>query len=270
MDRDLYGVLGVPSTASEAEIRHAFRELAKRRHPDVNRDDPDAAREFIEVSNAADILLDPRRRAAYDARTRPVAPSPRPPEPPRPAPKPAPRPAPRQATAPPATGMSAFGVAWRILVLGVITVAILVLANGPKRHSGTQGPANGTVIWKATGFRLSDGWGINLAGHGARLQVFLGMSTDLEVGNGYLSSAGHIIFLTPGLPPSYSACLFLLALARRGEGQVSDQAVPLIDITPGTNGDLCSSGSSGDVAFIRVTRNDPSGISMDITVWKNI
>ncbi len=47
MDRDLYGVLGVPSTASEAEIRHAFRELAKRQHPDVNRDDPDAARKFM-------------------------------------------------------------------------------------------------------------------------------------------------------------------------------------------------------------------------------
>ena len=66
MSRDLYDVLGVPGTASEAEIRHAFWVLAKRYHPDVNGGDPAAARRFVEVGNAAETLLDPRRRASYD------------------------------------------------------------------------------------------------------------------------------------------------------------------------------------------------------------
>src|SRR3984957_21354845 len=63
---DLYDVLGVPGTASEAEIRRAFWALAKRHHPDVNPGSPDAARRFAEVGNAAETLLDPRRRASYD------------------------------------------------------------------------------------------------------------------------------------------------------------------------------------------------------------
>ena len=66
MSRDLYEVLGVPGTASEAEIRHAFWALAKKYHPDVNPGDPAAARRFVEVGNAAETLLDPRRRASYD------------------------------------------------------------------------------------------------------------------------------------------------------------------------------------------------------------
>lgn len=64
VSRDLYDVLGVPGTASEAEIRRAFCALAKSYHPDVNRGSPDAARRFVEVGNAADFLLDPRRRAS--------------------------------------------------------------------------------------------------------------------------------------------------------------------------------------------------------------
>ena len=112
MDRDFYGVLGVRITASEAEIRHAFREVAKRRHPDINRNDPDASRKFMEARQAAETLLDPRRRAVYDARVRLVAPTPpSPPEAPWPEPSPVPRPAPEAATKPPA--MSAFGVMWR-------------------------------------------------------------------------------------------------------------------------------------------------------------
>src|SRR5947207_10434418 len=59
MDRDLYAVLGVPSTSSEREIRHAFHELARKYHPDVAVGDSHAARKFIEVSQAAGILLDP-------------------------------------------------------------------------------------------------------------------------------------------------------------------------------------------------------------------
>ena len=66
MPRDLYDVLGVPGTASEAEIRRAFWALAKKYHPDVNVGSPDAARRFVEVGNAAETLLDPRQRARYE------------------------------------------------------------------------------------------------------------------------------------------------------------------------------------------------------------
>src|SRR5438128_2281464 len=86
MDRDLYAVLGVPSTSSEREIRRAFHELARRYHPDVAVGDPGAARKFIEVSEAADTLLDPGRRAAYDRCRTPRAPAaPAPPDAPPPA-----------------------------------------------------------------------------------------------------------------------------------------------------------------------------------------
>jgi DnaJ-class molecular chaperone len=82
--RDLYDVLGVPGTASEAEIRRAFHALAKRYHPDVNPDSPDAARRFVEVGDAAETLLDPSRRAHYDESRMPRAPA----HPPAAAPKP--------------------------------------------------------------------------------------------------------------------------------------------------------------------------------------
>lgn len=250
MNRDLYGVLGVPITASPAEIRHAFREVAKRRHPDVNRGDPDASRKFMEALEAAETLLNPRRRAVYDARVRPAA---------------APL-MPEHAPMPPATAlrMSAFGVMWRTaLAVCGIGAAIALLVATPRKHTGQVGSVNGAIMWKATGFRLEDGWGINLAGQGTRLQVFPGMSTDIEVDSGYLSSAGHITFLPRGATPTYEACLSTVQ-------QTSDQAQSLDEIRPAWHADLCSSGVSGDVAFIRVTRNDSAGMSLDITVWKNI
>ena len=263
MDRDFYGVLGVRITASEAEIRHAFREVAKRRHPDINRNDPDASRKFMEARQAEETLLDPRRRAVYDARVRLVAPTPpSPPEAPWPEPSPVPRPAPEAATKPPA--MSAFGVMWRTaLAVCGIGAAIALLVATPRKHNGQIGSVNGTIMWKVTGFRLNDGWGINLAGQGTRLQVFPGASTDLEVDSGYLSSAGRISFLPRGAAPTYEECLSAVQ-------HTSDQAQPLDEIKPAAHGDLCSSGASGDVAFIRVTRADSSGMSIDITVWKNI
>ena len=66
----LYRVLGVEADASAAEIGRAFRALAKRYHPDLNPDDPDAAARLAVVLNAWDILGDPVGRAAYDARER--------------------------------------------------------------------------------------------------------------------------------------------------------------------------------------------------------
>lgn len=64
--RDYYEVLGVSRSASEAEIKRAYRQLAMRYHPDRNPGDPEAEAAFKEVNEAYEILKDPQRRAAYD------------------------------------------------------------------------------------------------------------------------------------------------------------------------------------------------------------
>jgi DnaJ-class molecular chaperone len=64
--RDPYTVLGVPRTASEKDIKSAYRKLAKAYHPDQNQDDPKAQAKFAEVSSAYDFLSDAPRRAQYD------------------------------------------------------------------------------------------------------------------------------------------------------------------------------------------------------------
>ncbi len=64
---DYYQVLGIKSTASLKEIKAAYKRLARLRHPDLNGGDPEAARAFVLISRARDILIDPQRRAAYDA-----------------------------------------------------------------------------------------------------------------------------------------------------------------------------------------------------------
>lgn len=63
---DYYEVLGVENTASVKEIQAAFKRLARARHPDLNGGSPEAAQAFAQISNARDILIDPRRRAEYD------------------------------------------------------------------------------------------------------------------------------------------------------------------------------------------------------------
>ena len=66
MALDLYQRLGVKRGASEAEIKKAYRSLAKQLHPDRNKDKPDAARRFGEVTQAYDLLSDKDKRARYD------------------------------------------------------------------------------------------------------------------------------------------------------------------------------------------------------------
>lgn len=65
MPRDYYEVLGVPRSASAEEIRKAHRRLARKFHPDVNKE-PDASRRFSEIQEAYDILGDEEKRKRYD------------------------------------------------------------------------------------------------------------------------------------------------------------------------------------------------------------
>ena len=65
--KDPYEVLGVPKTANEAEIKKAFRTLAKKHHPDKHAGDAAAQKRFQEISGAYDILGDKEKRAQYDA-----------------------------------------------------------------------------------------------------------------------------------------------------------------------------------------------------------
>jgi len=66
MALDLYQRLGLKRGASEAEIKKAYRSLAKQLHPDRNKDNPNAAKRFGEVTAAYDLLSDKDKRARYD------------------------------------------------------------------------------------------------------------------------------------------------------------------------------------------------------------
>ncbi len=67
MPRDYYEVLGVGRGASEAEVKKAFRRLARELHPDVNDHDPEAEEKFKVAAEAYEVLSDPQRRGVYDA-----------------------------------------------------------------------------------------------------------------------------------------------------------------------------------------------------------
>jgi DnaJ-class molecular chaperone len=65
--RDPYDVLGVPRGANAGQIKSAFRKLAKKHHPDANKDDPKAAEKFAEANAAYEILGDEAKRKQFDA-----------------------------------------------------------------------------------------------------------------------------------------------------------------------------------------------------------
>ncbi|MFJ3500502.1 molecular chaperone DnaJ [Streptomyces sp. NPDC090135] len=66
VEKDYYKVLGVPKDATEAEIKKAYRKLARENHPDANKGDTKAEERFKEISEANDVLGDLKRRKEYD------------------------------------------------------------------------------------------------------------------------------------------------------------------------------------------------------------
>ncbi|MBP6126266.1 MAG: molecular chaperone DnaJ [Leptotrichiaceae bacterium] len=64
--RDYYEVLGISKDSTEQDIKKAYRNMAKKYHPDRNKDNPEAESKFKEVQEANEILSDPQKRATYD------------------------------------------------------------------------------------------------------------------------------------------------------------------------------------------------------------
>jgi curved DNA-binding protein len=65
-EKNYYETLGVERNASQADIKKAFRKLARKYHPDVNKDDPQAETKFKAINEAHEVLSDPEKRAQYD------------------------------------------------------------------------------------------------------------------------------------------------------------------------------------------------------------
>src|SRR2546423_14554543 len=64
--KDYYSSLGVAKTASQKEIKAAYRKLARKHHPDVNQGDKSAEGRFKEINEAYEVLGDPEKRKKYD------------------------------------------------------------------------------------------------------------------------------------------------------------------------------------------------------------
>jgi DnaJ-class molecular chaperone len=64
--KDYYEILGVKKGATDAELKKAFRKLARKYHPDVNPSDKTAETKFKEMNEAYEVLSDPKKRQQYD------------------------------------------------------------------------------------------------------------------------------------------------------------------------------------------------------------
>src|SRR5512137_1515667 len=64
--KDYYSILGVSKTATDKELKQAFRKLARKHHPDVNPGDKSAESKFKEINEAYEVLGDPAKRKKYD------------------------------------------------------------------------------------------------------------------------------------------------------------------------------------------------------------
>ena len=65
-EKDLYAVLGVPRNATQDQIKKAYRDLARRHHPDMNRGDKKSEEKFKEIQHAYETLSDPEKKKTYD------------------------------------------------------------------------------------------------------------------------------------------------------------------------------------------------------------
>jgi hypothetical protein len=133
----------------------------------------------------------------------------------------------------------------------------------PASNKGYGMPTNGTVVWTTAGFSLDDGWGINLAGNGARIQLVPGTSTDIEFAGGYLASAGEIALLPHGEALTYQHCVTAVE-------QAAGQPESPSEIAPTAGSSLYASGSGGDLASIQVTDDDGLSLTATTTVWEYV
>ena len=65
-NKDSYEILGIEEDANQQDIKIAYRKLAKKYHPDVNKTDPNAKEKFIKIKQAYETLKDPEKRRLYD------------------------------------------------------------------------------------------------------------------------------------------------------------------------------------------------------------